>query len=363
MQPREPAIKITTSYIVRYHHQSLTDFARQVLMQAGLYRERASLVAEILVCSDLMGHTTHGLQLLLPYANQLDIGEMAKHGEPETVSDHGSVVVWDGCHLPGPYLVDQAIQLALSRIQQHGQITVAIGRSHHIACLAAYLEEVTQKNLMIIIMSSDPGNQTVAPFGGLTGVYSPDPIAFGIPTQTDPILFDSSASTVANGVVMQQRAENQRLAGPWLMDSGGNPTDDPEAFFADPPATILPVGGMQLGFKGFGYALLVEALTSGLAGHGRKEKSDRWQASVMVQIIDPEKFGGTEPFLNEMQHLVDRCHQSKPRAGFEQVRMPGERALRKKRQQMQHGVTLHPQVIKTLETCSTKFDVPMINPL
>ena len=342
-----------------YDHLSLISFAQRVLSSVGLPEDRALLVAQTLVCSDLMGHTTHGLQLLMPYADQLAEGLMTTVGEPTTVSDRGSAIVWNGQHLPGPYLVQKAIDLGMERIEKHPQVSVVIGQSHHIACLAAYLEQVTKKGLMIIIMSSDPGNQTVAPFGGLQGAFSPDPIAYGIPTEGVPILFDSSGSLVANGVVMQERAQGNLLRGPWLMDAKGQPTNDPEAFFTEPPATILPVGGLDLGFKGFGYAILVEALTSGLAGIGRRERADRWSASVMVQLIDPEQYGGREKFIKEMQHLVDTCHQSRPREGFENVRMPGERALKLKADQERNGVQLHPQVVIALETCAAKYGVPL----
>ncbi len=348
---------------MRFDHQQLTLFASEVLSTTGLEPARSRLVAETLVCSDLMGHTTHGLQLLLPYADQLEKGLMRKEGNPELISDRGSSLVWNGRHLPGPYLVQEAINVCLERLTEHPQVMVVIGQSHHIACLAAYLEQVTKRDLMIVIMSSDPGNQTVAPFGGLTGVFSPDPLAYGIPTRGQPILFDSSASLVANGVVMQQHSQNDKLSGPWLMDANGKATDDPKAFFADPPATILPVGGLTLGFKGFGYALLIEALTSGLAGIGRKEKSNQWSASVMVQIIDPEQFGGREPFILEMQHMVENCHASPPRQGFEKVRMPGERGLLLKEKQMREGVNLHPQVFDTVQKCAQKFGVAMVKPM
>ncbi len=343
-----------------YYQRDLEQFATEVLTSAGLSMDRSKLVARILVCSDMMGHTTHGLQLLWPYAEQIREGKMTLTGEPEVIADHGSSLTWDGNYLPGPYLVEKAIDICLTRMAEQSMVTVAIGNSHHIACLAAYMERVTAQGYMIIIMSSDPGNQTVAPFGGLDGKFSPDPIAYGIPTEGDPIIFDSSASLIANGVVMQKRAAGKKLSGPWLMDAQGNATDDPEAFFADPPATILPAGGLQMGFKGFGYAILIEALTSGLAGKGRKDENTHWRASVMVQVINPDKFGGRDNFRGEMQNLVKLCRASNPRPGFEGVRMPGERALKLKREYSEYGVAMHPEVIKTMEKCAEKYQVDMV---
>ncbi|NND33212.1 MAG: Ldh family oxidoreductase [Saprospiraceae bacterium] len=341
----------------RFDYLKLVQFATEVLTSAGLNISRSGIVARTLVASDLMGHTTHGLQLLWPYANQLLENLMTKDGEPKLISDSGAAVTWDGNHLPGPYLVEKAIDLGLERLQNHPVFTLAIQKSHHIACLAAYLEKVTDRKKIIILGSSDPGNKTVAPFGGVTGTYSPDPLSYGIPTQGDPILFDSSASTLANGQVMQRHAHGQMLDGAWLMRADGSLSDDPSAFFADPPATILPVGGLTLGFKGFGYGILMEALTSGLAGSGRKEHSGQWSASIFLQLIDPAQFAGTQPFINEMQHLVDQCKASELHPHFAEIRMPGERALAMKRKQQEEGVVLHPEVIKGCERCAEKFAV------
>ncbi len=78
--------------------------------------------------------------------------------------------------------------------RMHGTGAVSIRRSHHIACLAAYLKRATDRGLMMILTCSDPAGASVAPFGAVTPVFTPNPIAAGIPTSGDPILLDISAS-------------------------------------------------------------------------------------------------------------------------------------------------------------------------
>lgn len=279
------------------------------------------------------------------------------------VNDAGAAMAWHGNHLPGPYLMHLALQLGFERIEQYPTFTLTIQQGHHIACLAAYLEAATKRDLMIILSSSDPRNKTVAPFGGLTGTYSPNPISYGIPTEDIPILFDSSTSTVANGVIIQKHGQGEDLDGKWMLGPDGEATASTEAYFAEKPATVLPVGGMDLGFKGFGWGILIEALTNGLAGYGRKNNVTRWISSINLQLIDPKQFGGREAFKAEMQHLVDACKASKPRAGFQQVRMPGENALKNKQAQMSNGVWLHPGVLSVMEKCTTRYDVHMPSPM
>ena len=182
-----------------YAASDLINFGADVLNRAGIPVDRAKIVAETLVASDLMGHTTHGLQLLGPYLKELQQGGMAKTGDPGVIRDTGGTVTWEGKDLPGPWLIHQGLDLAFERIAQHPVFTLVIRRSHHIACLAAFLERATERGLMMILACGDPANKTVAPYGSVEGVYSPDPIGVGIPTQTHPILIDISASATANG--------------------------------------------------------------------------------------------------------------------------------------------------------------------
>ena len=196
---------------VKYHVSELKGFAADVLRKAGLETNVAELVAETLVEADLMGHTTHGLQLLGNYVKELENDLMTKSGGPELVSDQGAAVTWDGNYLPGPWLVHKAIDLAFERVKSYPVVTIVIRRSHHIACLATYPERATKNGMMMLLSCSDPVNKTVAPFGGLSPVYSPNPLAVGIPTKTAPIIFDISTSSTANVLVNRALIENKNI--------------------------------------------------------------------------------------------------------------------------------------------------------
>ena len=106
-------------------------------------------------------------------------------------------------------------------------------------------------------------------------VFTPNPLAAGWPSPGGPVMIDVSMSITTNGMTARRRAEGTRFPHPALLDAEGRATDDPNAFFADPAGTLLPLGGMAAGHKGFGLGLLVEALTSALAGHGRADPPAR----------------------------------------------------------------------------------------
>jgi LDH2 family malate/lactate/ureidoglycolate dehydrogenase len=94
---------------IRYPATALRGFAARLLERAGLASDRAADVADILVEGDLMGHTTHGLQLLGPYLKALEDGGLTRTGDPAVVADRGGTIAWDGNFLPGPWLVLRAM--------------------------------------------------------------------------------------------------------------------------------------------------------------------------------------------------------------------------------------------------------------
>lgn len=342
-----------------YDHAALTQLAIDLMVRLGFPADSAQATAQTLVEADLMNHTTHGLALLDAYLKDAENGGLRKEGSPEVVQDTGAAVTWDGQYLSGPWLVHQAMELAFERIAQHPVVSVAIRKSHHIGCLAAYPERATRRNLMMLLSCSDPRNATVAPYGGMTGVYSPNPLAAGIPTHSDPIILDISMSSTANGLVNQKIKAGEPLPQQWLLNNQGKPTDDPRAFLEDPPATILPLGGMETGYKGFGLGLLVDILTSGLAGHGRADHPTNWGASVFLQVINPEAFGGIDRFKVQAQHLVDACMASTPYDVEHPVRIPGHRALKMRDQRKKEGVPLDQDIVQSLRYWAEKTGLEM----
>jgi LDH2 family malate/lactate/ureidoglycolate dehydrogenase len=266
-------------------------------------------------------------------------------------------VTWDGRRLPGVWLTSKAVDLAVERAPTYGTVTVVIRNSHHIGCLAAFLQRATDRGLMVLIASSDPAVASVAPFGGRKAVLTPDPIAAGIPTDGDPILIDLSASITTNGMSDRLRREGKRFPGPWALDAAGHPTDDPAVLFADPPCTLLPAGGTDHGHKGYGVALLVEALTQGLGGFGRADAPTGWGASVFVQVLDPAAFGGAAEFRRQTGWTAATCRAVPPAPGIDAVRLPGQRGLERRRQALADGMTLYPGIMAALAPHAEKLGV------
>ena len=346
----------------RFSADGLTDFTRRLFEACGLDADKAGVCAGILVEADILGHVTHGLNLAGPYLKDLAAGKMAADGGYEVVRDRGAVAVWDGRYLPGLWLTQMAIDDAAAKAGQFGTGTVVIRRSHHIGCLASYLEAPARDGLLVEVSCVDPSVVAVPAHGGLDPIFTPDPIAVGIPTGGDPIMIDLSASTTAMGTAALYRSRGDLLPGDWLQDAEGNPTNDPNVLTGDAPGTILPTGGLDHGHKGYALALILETFTQGLSGLGRIDKVTAWGAATQVRVTDPEFFCGADEFRRQSQHIAELCRGSTPRDPARPVRLPGQSGLARKRDHLSDGVPLSDGILKQLREWSDKLGVPMPQP-
>lgn len=342
----------------RFDRAELDGFTREVLIRAGLRADFAADVAEVLIEADMMGHDTHGLALMPVYLKALKDGAMAPDGEIEVLADLGACATWNCRRLPGAVVVKRAMDEAIERAGRFGCCTIAISDSYHMGALAVYLARATQKGMMAILASSTVSTVGVAPFGGLRSIITPNPIAAGIPTSGDPIILDISASITTKNKAMQYIAAGRRFPAPWAMDAEGNPTDDPNVL--NEGGSLLPVGGLDHGHKGYALGLMVDLMTQGLSGVGRVDNPGGTFTAATLQVFDPRGFAGTGSFNRIADHLVDLCHTNPPRPGVERVRVPGDQAMVRRRAALERGVPLSGQIRAGLDAAAKAADVALL---
>jgi L-lactate dehydrogenase len=291
---------------------------------------------------------------------QLEKGLMASTGEPESLKDTGATLVWDGRYLPGLWLVERALAIAFERVAKQGVVSFSIRRSHHIACLAALVKQATDRGFLAILATSDPAFGFVAPYGGREPLLTPNPFAIGYPSRPTSVLVDISASITTVAMTRQKAAAGAKFEHPWLIDGEGRPTNDPRVLEQkEPRGSLLLLGGLEYGHKGFGLALMVEALTQGLSGFGRKNTEKRWGGSVFLQVLDPEAFAGRDAFVAQMEYLSERCRANAPLDENAPVRMPGEQAERNIAAARAQGVPLAGETLRQLGETARRLGLPL----
>ena len=345
----------------RYAAADLTVAAKTLFEKAGAAAPIAQAMADILVEADLLGYGTHGLQFVSAYLAAMEGGKTAREGEPEIVIDNGSALVLDGKGLPGQWVMVRA--LALARAKDNPMVGIAIRNTANISCLATYARRAALKGYFAIVAASAPTTRAVAPFGGASPVIGTNPFAIGMPGRDHPILIDTSAAAVTNRAIERAQRLGEKLPFPALVGADGQVSDDPAVLKTDPPGAIRPAGGDEAGHKGFALGLLVEALTSGLAGLGRASDKPPAGNAVYLQLIDPRGFAGADAFARETGVLADLCRAAVPCDPARPVRVPGDRAAAMFAEQSTAGVALHPEIMDRMQPLLEKYGIPVPKPL
>ncbi len=343
---------------VRVDYRKLECWVEQCLVAAGSSNEVAKVMANSLITGDLLGFRTHGVRRLPYNVKQLVTGKAQGSGEYRVVKERAAVAHWDANYVPGLYLMPKAVAAAMAMAKQCGTGTIVVRKMEHVASLAAYLEQATSAGLVVTMMVSTPAQASVAPFGATSRVFSPNPFALGVPTSSVPLLLDMSLSVTAAGKVRQAYDRNELL--PWtaLITANGEGSNDPGTYFSEPASALLPLGGLELGYKGYGLCLMSEIWTMALANYGRVEgASDGECNSAFIQVIDPEAFGELDEFIKVTDDLLERCRTATPIHAHEPVRIPGEQAAALKAEQLVAGVKIDQLTWAKLISCGERLGI------
>jgi L-lactate dehydrogenase len=344
----------------RFEPAALRRFATELLQTAGMAADKAATVARLLVLTDMMGRRTHGLAMVPLYLADMAKGGLQGQGDITVIKDTGATLVWDGGYLPGLWLMQQAMELGMQRVAAHGVVSFAIRKSHHIGCLAALVKQAADQGYIALIANSEPAAQRVAPFGGTEALFTPNPFAVGYPGPTHPVLVDMCASITTTSMTRQKLAAGEQFEHPWLLDAQGRPTRDPAVLeHSEPRGSLQLMGGQDHGHKGFGLALMIEALSQGLAGHGRADAPTRWGGNVFLQLLDPAFFAGDDAFVRQTDHLSRACRANRPIDPARPVRLPGDEAARQLQRAEAQGVSYSDASWQALQASAARWRVAL----
>lgn len=320
----------------------LTSFAAQIFVAAGVDAREASVVAGSLVASNLRGHDSHGVMRVAEYVGYLRTGELVAGADLNVVAETGSLLVADAQLGFGQVQMARLIERLAPKARQQGLASGTLRNCGHVGRLGEWVERAAREGFAAFLTVNDNGVVTcVAPPGGTEPRISTNPLAIGVPTGGEPLVLDMSTSVVANGKVQVARLAGRPCPPGWLLDADGQPTTDPEVRFADPPGTLLPLGGEQ-SYKGFSLGLLLDILAGGLSGGfcPPAPESAPSANNVLLVLWDADRFSGLSHFRGEADKLIAACRNVRLRAGADGIRLPGDRGLDVLRERTEQGIPL-----------------------
>jgi LDH2 family malate/lactate/ureidoglycolate dehydrogenase len=329
----------------------LTEALAGILRGHHVPPQDARTVAELLVEADLRGVDSHGAHLMAMYATRLAAGEIHPITELRITRDDGSTVQLDGGLGFGQLAGLEAVRLACERAPRYGTATVAVRETTHLGALGAYTSRVADAGFIGLCVQNGP--TFVPPFGGVTPLFSTNPLSYAIPTGSEPaIVYDVATTAVAgNKVLLAKKRGDTVIPAGWAADANGVPTTD---------AAAASVRHLQWfgGHKGFGLALLVELLAGVLAGSsfGTTERTEsplhgdvRVAKGFVLMAVDPARFAGTDQYRSDVDVLIREVRSSAPAPGVDRIWLPGEIEHETRKRHSTKGIPLPIALVHELD--------------
>ncbi len=324
----------------RFTPPELREVGYSLFRAAGCREEDVKAVVDHLVESNLFGHDSHGAIRFYEYARAIREGRFQPTAEPKVVRDHPAVAVVDAGGAMGQVGATLATELAMEKARRCGLGTVALRNTSHIGRVGAYpLAAARQGFVSQIFVNAGQLGYQIAPFGGIDGKLSTNPLGFAAPRrQAEPIMVDMTTSVVAEGKVRLALNRGVQVPEGWMIDANGEPTVEPADFKGDPPGAILPLGGVAA-HKGTGLSLMVEVLGGALSGLGCAAGSRTMVSNgVLLNVYNIDHFVDREDFLDELEGLITHVKSSRLAPGFDEILVPGEPEFRNAQRVERDGI-------------------------
>ncbi|MBP87803.1 MAG: dehydrogenase [Planctomycetaceae bacterium] len=306
--------------------ETLQQFAVSLLAAGGATEEEASRVGPSLVSANLRGYESHGVMRIPYYLQATQTGECASGAELTVLKESPTHVVADANWGFGQVQAGRMLERLSEKARTNGMGIGTMIHAGHIGRLGEYCEHAAADGLVMMLMVNSHGAAArVAPPGGRVPRLSTNPLAIGVPNGDAPLILDFSTSATAEGKVRVKKIAGESVPEGWLLDSEGKPTTDPNDLYADPPGSILPMGGAQA-YKGFGLSLMIEILTGALSGGvvAREPLYPKKGNCVFMLVIDPASFGGADHFRTEVAQLANYIRSCPRIDGCERIMLPGD---------------------------------------
>lgn len=328
----------------------LRTFAEALLTAGGFDRADAVQMTDLLVWANLRGVDSHGVLRIPYYLEMLERQSMTTGGPIVTAQELGAICILDGGGCPGAVGMNAALDRAAGLSRQFSIGWCGIRAISHAGAIGYFTEALASRGLIGIAMTA--AKPLMSYFGARGAALCPNPLSIAVPVDDHPVLLDMSTGATALGRILAAKDAGHPIPEDWGVDENGVSTTDPARV-----AAIRPMAGA----KGSGLSLMIEMLTSVLAGNaviapvlaGLRE--DGFNGTVIA--LDPAAFGDPAGFAAEIRRLARAIHDLPPAEGNSEVLLPGQRGAVTARRRTADGIPLAPGTVERLLHCAWSLGV------
>lgn len=352
--------------------ERLEEFMKLGFEAVGVPEEDAAICAQVLIESDKRGIDSHGVGRFKPiYIDRIEDGIQFTKTEIEVVKETKTTAILDGHDGMGHVVGVKAMQMAIDKAKEYGMGMVAVRNSTHYG-IAGYYPLMAAKNNMIG-MTGTNARPSIAPTFGVENMLGTNPLTIGFPTDEDfPFVIDCATSITQRGKIEHYARIGKTMPYGWVINEKGEAVTDPEVALVGlvkGTCALTPLGGIGeelAGYKGYGYATVIEVLSAALQGgsflhqlSGFNEVGEKipYHIGHFFMAIDLEAFVGANEFKHTAGEILRQLRASKKADGEERIYTAGEKEYLAFLERSEHGVPLNPAVRKSLVSVRDKYSV------
>lgn len=291
----------------------LRQLTRKALKKQGYSNSEVPTIANVLMYAQLRGNNQGVVKLI-----GRGIPKRDNANSPKIVKETPVSALFNGNKTHAMLVMNLITNTAIEKAEKLGiGITGNFNTSESTGALGYYVKKIAERGLIGIAYASAPF-QTTAPYGSTEARFCTNPMAYGIPTEGNPIILDMSTSAIAYYGLIEAKTANKKVAEGIGYDKNGNPTQDPAEIMS---GAIKTFGG----HKGSGLALIVQIFAGALV-RADSFDSNSDNAGNLVLAIDPEILTSRKKFIREVSSIVRRIKFAKMAEGVNEILIPGERS-------------------------------------
>jgi len=352
--------------------ERMEKFMTLAFVAAGVPQADAAICAAVLIESDKRGIDSHGVGRFKPvYIDRIKDGIQFPVTNFEVVREGPTTAVVDGHDGMGHVIGYKSMEMAIAKAKQYGTGMVAARNSTHFG-IAGYYAIMAADAGMIGITGTN-ARPSIAPTFGVENMLGTNPLTFGLPTDEDfPFVIDCATSITQRGKIEHYARIGKKMPEGWVIDHQGKPVTDPDVAldgFATGACALAPLGGIGddlAGYKGFGYATLVEILSASLqsgiflkALNGFDKDGTRRPHHLghFFIAIDIEAFVGLDEFKKTTGEILRELRSSERGAHEERIFTAGEKEYLAYQERKVNGIPMNDAVRKSLQQARDELKV------
>jgi len=352
-----------TADLPRMKMEILEQFMVDVLKAKGVPEEDAKICGKVLIAADRRGMDTHGIQRLkLIYYDRICEGRLNPVTNFEVVKETPTTAVVDGHNGMGMVISVKCMQMAIDKAKKCGLGLVVARNSTHFG-IAGYYSLMAAEQGCIGFCGTN-ARPSIAPTWSIEPMLGTNPLVFAFPSDEPfPWCLDCATSAVQRGKIEMYGREGKAIPEGWVIGNDGKYRTDTQQILKDlvvGKAACLPIGGAgeaTAGYKGYGYGMLVEIMSSclqagnymhALTGLSPEGKKIPIELGHFFLAIDITAFRDLEGFKHQVGDICRAIRKAKLAPGAERVWIPGEKEYYCGLERTKKGVAITPGLQKEM---------------